>query len=389
MVDHVRLTIVYTIATFTVVYCLFIAYFRLKFKFWSRQPVFHLHNIYYWIYYYFKESGIITDKLPDDSRFFDEKIQVYNYLDFPTEKKEPLADFIRNNFLTKKRENFNPPDDYVLDTFNNHDNLVTVSIKEYNNKILACMGMFPIKCKLNETRIDVNYVDYLCVDKEHRKKNYAPNQIFTHLYHLQKMNNNFVCFFKRENKTNALVPFTTYYNYMFKIENWTFCYDFDQPNMSIVFIDKKNLNKFHQIFQESINAFKYTFTPNLSHIFHLVEKQHIKIAALLINQEFFGYYIMRNAHTTYNGDKSLQVTTSYKNKNISDEVFTLGFLISMSILSKDWDTKVLFIENISNNNIILKLLLEKYIYLAKIKNALYFYNYVIHPKKSEDTLCII
>ncbi len=389
MVDHVRLTIVYTIITFITLYCLFIAYFRLKFKFWSRQPVFHLHNVYYWIYYYFMKSDIITDKLPDDTRFFDEKIQVYKFLELPTEKKEPLVHFIKNNFLPNKSEQFDPPDDYVLDSFNNHDGLVTISIKEYNNKILACMGMFPIYCKLDDTKITMNYVDYLCVDKEHRKKNYAPNQIFTHLYHLQKMNNNFVCFFKRENKTNALVPFTTYYNYMFKIENWQFCYKFDQPNISIVFIDKKNLNQFHQIYQESLSAFKYTFTPNLSHIFYLVEKQHIKIAALMVNQEFFGYYIIRNAHTSYNGVKSLQVTTSYKNKNINDELFTLGFLISMSIISKEWDSKIIFIENLSNNNIILKLLLEKYIYLAKIKNSLYFYNYASHPKKSEETLCII
>lgn len=389
MVDHVRLTIVYTIVTFISLYMLFIGYFRLNFKFWSRQPVFHLHNIYYWVYYYFMISGIITDKLQEDSLFFDENVKIYKYLDFPTEKKESLVDFIRNNFLPNKSEYFDPPADYVLDTFDKHDGSVTISLKEYNNKILACMGMFPIHCKLDQTKIKINYVDYLCVDKQHRKKNYAPKQIFTHLYHLQNMGNDFVCFFKRENKSNAIVPFTTYFNYQFKIDNWQFCYKFDQPNMSIVFIDKKNLNKFHQIYQESLSAFKYTFTPNLSHIFYLVEKQHIKIAALMINQEFFGYYIIRNAHTTYNGEKSLQVTTSYKNKNINDNIFTLGFLITMSIVSKDWGTNIILIENLSNNNIILKLLLEKYIYLAKMKNSLYFYNYAIYPKKSEEILCII
>ena len=121
MVDHVRLTIVYTIVTFISLYMLFIGYFRLNFKFWSRQPVFHLHNIYYWIYYYFMISGIITDKLPEDSPFFDNSIKVYNYLDFPAEKKGPFVDFIRNNFLPNKSEYFDPPTDYVLDTFEKHD----------------------------------------------------------------------------------------------------------------------------------------------------------------------------------------------------------------------------------------------------------------------------
>ena len=47
-------------------------------------------------------SGIITYKLQEDSLFFDENVKIYKYLDFPTEKKEPLVDFIRNNFLPNK-----------------------------------------------------------------------------------------------------------------------------------------------------------------------------------------------------------------------------------------------------------------------------------------------
>ena len=61
----------------------------------------------------------------------------------------------------------------------------------------------------------------------------------------------------------------------------------------------------------------------------------------------------------------------------------------MSLISKDLRSEILLIENLSNNNIILKLLLDRYSYIAKPVNSLYFYNFAYHPKESKDIFCII
>ena len=46
-----------------------------------------------------------------------------------------------------------------------------------------------------------------------------------------------------------------------------------------------NLNKFNQIFQESKQKFNVFISHDLGHIFHMVEKNHIIICCLMINQE--------------------------------------------------------------------------------------------------------
>jgi hypothetical protein len=230
----------------------------------------------------------------------------------------------------------------------------------------------------------INYVDFLCVHTKHRKKNYAGKQIYTHYCHTRNKSNNIVSLFKRESKSNMIVPLTVYKNYLFKHDNWKLTLNFNFPNMNIVFVSKTNMNKFYQIFSESKKNFKCFISLNLGHVFYLIEKGHIIITALMINEHFKGFYVFRNPYTSYNHDKSLEFVSSYVNEDIDNKVFTLGFLISLNLVSKDLQTKLLFIENISNNNKIIKLLLEKYKPKREFVNSLYFYNFAYLPKESKD-----
>jgi len=205
---------------------------------------------------------------------------------------------------------------------------------------------------------------------------------------MRNKSNNIVSLFKRESKNTMIVPLTVYKNYLFKHNNWELCLDFDFPNINIVFVNKTNMNKFYQIFAESKKQFSCFITLNLGHIFYLIEHNHIFITALMINEQFQGYYIFKNPYTTYNGKNSLEFVSSYVNKNIKNSVFTLGFLISLNIISKDIQSELIFIENISNNNKIIKLLLDKYQPLKTFVNSYYFYNFAYLPKESKDVFCL-
>ena len=101
----------------------------------------------------------------------------------------------------------------------------------------------------------------------------------------------------------------------------------------------------------------------------------------MINEHFKGFYVFRNPYTSYNHDKSLEFVSSYVNEDIDNKVFTLGFLISLNLVSKDLQTKLLFIENISNNNKIIKLLLEKYKPIKSFTNSYIFIILHICQKK--------
>lgn len=376
----INITVIITIIIF-----LCLAYFKLKYPFWSRQPVFHYHNLKYWLY----PHGVIQENLPEKNKFYDYDIEYYNVTDLPAEKKDLFTSFIKNNFLPHSSEHYNPPENAIMDTFINHNDKSFISLKMYNNQVLSCMGSKPLECYINRKKMLINYVDYLCVDNKHRKKNYAGKHIYTHYCHTRNRSNNVVSFFKREGKNTMIVPLTVYTNYLFKYDNWLLTFDFDLPNINIIFINKTNMNKFYQIFTESKKHFECFITMNFGHIFFLLEKNHIIITALMINEKLQGYYVFKNPYTTYNCKKSLEFVSSYVNEKIANDIFTLGFLISLNLISKDIQTELVFIENISNNNKIIKLLLGKYKPLKTFKNSYYFYNFAYLPKESKNIFCLV
>jgi hypothetical protein len=357
----------------------------LKYPFWSRQPVFHYHNLKLWL----SSPKVIQEDLPEKNKFYDYDIEFYNIEDITTEKKELFTSFIKQQFLPHVYENYNPTHSGIMDNLINHNGKSFISLKIYNKQILSCMVSKPLDCYINGNKMLINYVDFLCVDKKHRNKNYAGKQIYTHYCHTRNKSNNIVSFFKREGKNTMIVPLTVYTNYLFNYDNWLLTLDFDLPNINIVFINKTNMNKFFKIYTESKKHFNCFITLNLGHIFYLLEKKHIIITALMINQIFMGYYVFKNPYTTYNSKKSLEFVSSYVNKKIANDIFTLGFLISLNLISKDIQSELIFIENISNNNKILKLLLGKYKPIKTFTNSYYFYNFSYLPKESKNVFCVV
>ena len=137
-------------------------------------------------------------------------------------------------------------------------------MKIYKNKILSCMtSKKPLECYLDGNKMTINYVDFLCVHTKHRKKNYAGKQIYTHYCHTRNKSNNIVSLFKRESKSNMIVPLTVYKNYLFKHDNWKLTLNFNFPNMNIVFVSKTNMNKFYQDFLKVKKTFNVLYLINL------------------------------------------------------------------------------------------------------------------------------
>ena len=67
---------------------IFVIIYKLKFPFWSKQPVFHYHNLKYWVF----PPGIINHDKPKKNKFYDNKIYFNTYLNTPTLKnrKRPV-----------------------------------------------------------------------------------------------------------------------------------------------------------------------------------------------------------------------------------------------------------------------------------------------------------
>ena len=134
------------------------------------------------------------------------------------------------------------------------------------------------------------------------------------------------------------------------------------------------------------SKFKCIIIPNLNHIKLLVKDKQIFITVTLIDNEPYDCFIFHNSYTTYNGNKSMEFITSFKETD--ESVFVLGFMCSITLINEILPFQRLFIENTSNNNIILKKILERYQSMDILKAAYYFYNFGYRPFLSNDVFIL-
>ena len=217
--------------------CIIIGIYKVKYPFWSKQPVFHYHNLKYWMF----PPGIIQHDKPEKNKFYNEKIEFSDYFSLDYSKKLKFIYFIRKNYMPHKHECYNPPKKGILNYFKNHNDKSYISLKMENNKILGCMSTRPLNCFIKDKKIDLHYVDFLCVDSKHRKKGIAPEVIYSHYLNHRNKHKSVVFLFKREGARTLIVPLTTYYNYMFDITYWDKKVRFDEPTLNSILITKNNM----------------------------------------------------------------------------------------------------------------------------------------------------
>ena len=87
-------------------------------------------------------------------------------------------------------------------------------------KIIGTMSTRPLDCYIGNKKLQLQYVDFLCVHKKYRKKGLAPKIIYSHYVNSRYNESEYVYLFKREGDTTSIVPLTIYNNYLFNISNW-------------------------------------------------------------------------------------------------------------------------------------------------------------------------
>ena len=170
-------------------------YIKVRFKFWSCQPVFHLYNIRYWLF----PPGIIN------SNFYNQKYM--NYLNIKTNKYDHYSDsdfkqfseFIKLNYLNRKNIHYNPEPTNILPYFNSN---TYISTYHKDNILVGLITGTPLYICLNNNEMHTYYIDYLCVHKNFRNKGIAPELIQTHEFFQRKNEKNIkTCLFKKRNKS--------------------------------------------------------------------------------------------------------------------------------------------------------------------------------------------
>lgn len=365
---------------------LIIVIYKLKYPFWSKQPVFHYHNIKYWLI----PPGIIQHSQPEKNKYYDSKIYFDTYENILTQKKALFANFIKKHYLPHKAERYYPPKMGVLNFFKHHNKKAYLSMiydKNNVNKLIGTMSSRPLTCFIGNNKLSLQYVDFLCVHKKYRKMGVAPKIIYSHYVNARNNIDNSVFLFKREGDSTLIVPLTTYKNYFFDTYYWDKFVTFDQPNINTILITNQTFNLFIEVYEKLMKSnFKCIICPNLNHLKLLVKDKQIFITVTLIDNIPCDFFVFHNTYTTYNDKNSLELISSFKETD--ESVFVLSFMCSLSLIFKYINFNYLFIENISNNNIILKKILARYSPINKLNGSYYFYNFGYRPFESKNVMII-
>ena len=356
--------------------------FKLLYPFESRMPVFFYHDILS----YFK-WGVIEKDLPVKNKFYDVKIKYLDVNDISDNVRLNIVNFLGRNYLPELNEKYIPTLENVFDYLTSHPGKSVISLMYELDDIIGCISHVPNLCLMDGDRFEINYVDYLCVDNAKRGKKLAGKLIHTHYVNTRynKIGSNYaISYFKYEGHTAPYMPIIRYNTYFYDMTYWTKEIKMTQSYYKIVRLNEENYHYLFELFKTMKDRFKLILMSDLLHIKHLNEKNHMFVFILLMDDEPLNFYIFKDQYVKYNNKNSLLLTSSFKQSD--NYMMLFGFYYSLTILLKYKNYVKLLIEDVSDNDCIIKH--NKYHHFHKTIHSYHFYNYSHKPFKSNNVIIV-
>ena len=383
----------YLLGVIVFIILLFYAIIKIRFRFWSIQPVFHFYNLWYWMF----PPGIIVQDVPEKNKYTNLKdIKFINYTSLNAIDQDRFIKFIQDHYLNTTEVQYKPEKGNIVPYFENTKNsFFSMYFKESydtdassniitSSNLVAVMTSRLLNVSINNNEFTTYYVDYLCVHKDHRKQGVAQQIILTHDYY--QRNNTIVptSFFKREGQLNAIVPLVVYRTYGFNMEYWNKSIDI-HPQIKILRINKGNINLLSTFIKQHKNLFSVYVCPDINILIDLIESGNILIYCLMQNSNVLSIYFFRDSSTFYNERRALDCFASINNC-LDDTVFIAGLSKITKTLKEHY--KFLIIENISHNYKIIENIIKEHTPYFVSPTAYYFYNFATRPVLEKNVLII-
>ena len=384
---------IYILLGIVIFYLLFVVYCKVRYRFWSVQPVFHLHNLYYWLF----PPGIIQHELPPVTKFFDPNVKFYFWTALSDENKNKFYCLNKQFYLQDNNISYKPTEESIFSYFEGHDDpcFITLLFKEdplyhYSKKTIiprqtciASLTSRPLTILLHGKSLKVNYVDYLCVSKQHRKQGIAPKMIYSYYSHSRRNNDIMAYLFKREGVGTFITPMTVYMTYGFNVKRTSFNKDALKP----ILLQSSTMDLFYHYLQTIKKSFPCFVSPAFSNLKKLVDKKLLYIFLLMDRHEVIGCYVFRNPFTHYdNKGASVDCIGSHCKDTERMDDFKLSFYNCLSQI--DYEYNYLLIENISHNNHIIKNIVKTNKPVIKSNTSYYLYNFAYRPFPSKQVFLL-
>ena len=373
-------------------YILFVIYCKVFYRFWSTQPVFHLHNLYYWIF----PPGIIQHSAPPLTKFYDPKVQFYFWNALSAKMKEQFYHLNKKFYLQNDIIAYKPTKESIFSYFEKHNDPCFIALLfesdplfHYSKqsiiprqKCIASLTSRPLNVYLHGKLLKVNYVDYLCVAKQKRKQGVAPRMIYSYYYQSRRKHDTLAYLFKREGVGTFITPLTVYMTYGFTMKSI--------PSSKIfppLLINSSSFTLFYHYMKTIKSSIPCFIHPSFSHIKHLVEKKLLYIFLLMDNNTPYGCYVFRNPHTHYEkGGESLDCIASYCSSSEKIANFIGSFSDCLSQISYPFN--YLLIENISHNDHLIQYMMMIQKPFLKSNTSYYLYNFGYRPFISKEVFLL-
>ena len=374
-------------------------YIKVKYRFWSMQPVFHVYNMLYWI----RPPGLIDYQLPIQNRYVNRNnISFYDFSIVEQSTIDVSTKLIQEHYLKVKDAHYNPKVNNIVPYFQGHQDpcfLSTYVIKDLlgEKETIGTMTSRPLHVYLYGKKMSVHYVDHLCVHRGHRNKGIAPELIQTHNYYQCRANPKIMCsLFKKETDLTGIVPLTIYKTYCFDMNMWKQKVTL-HSSIQIVEVNKRNIHILHDFLKHMILAtdkFSCFIMSSIGNILRLIETKNIFVYIALQKDNILSAYFFRDSSLTYDDEGVLECFCTLNNvdsikSSKNSDIFVYMFSHALKkVCAEKKDMRYLLIENNSDTKEILVNIMMKYVPMFESPTAYYLYNYGVRPIE-EFRVCII
>jgi hypothetical protein len=356
--------------------------------------------------------GIIMHELPERNKYTNFKnIETYLYKEVPDFKLQRFLNFINANYLKNKDNIYYPGMQNIAPYFSGHnDNSFVTFYKDTElltdlkkgttvgeSRIVGAITSRPIHIFINkgdkDAVFDAYYVDYLCVDKNYRKKGLAPQIIQTHYYNQRHINKKIVVnLFKREDELTGIIPLCVYSTYGFSMNKWR------KPSglpgiYKLLEINEQNFHFVYDFIKRNYNHFDIIINTDVSNIIELIKTKNIFVYVLMNDDDIKCAYFYRKTCVFYEKDREIlscfaSINDFEKLDKKGREIFIHGFKISFWGTAEKNNFGFAVIENISHNYFIIENLRIKTKPLVVSPTAYFFYNFAYHSFDHKKVLII-
>jgi hypothetical protein len=350
-----------------------------------------------------RPPGIINHHLPDKNKYTNfNNIQTFTYDELSKLKQDKFINFVRRNYLRNKDNIYAPSLENVAPYFTGlhdksfvsfyTDNTLLIDSKKGTTidetEIIGLMTSRPLHVTINNKNFDAYYVDYLCVDKMHRKKGIAPQIIQTHHYNQSYANKAIsVSLFKREDELTGIVPLCAYPTYGFPVTNWR------QPSelpatYKYIQIHPQNIHILFDFIKVMNTKFDIVIMTEVSNIVELIKTNNIFITVIMEEDEILCAYFFRK--TCVFIEKGMEALSCFASLNACSDtnVFIHGFKLSFWKIADKNKFGFSVIERISHNGIIIDNIIKKTHPLVVSPTAYFFYNFAYHTFRPEKVFLL-